>query len=467
MAEPIVNRRELLKTAAMGAGMTVSAASVPGCVANENVDQNVCQAVDHVIHHPSTVQGVMQGFPPPKEQIVTVSNHMKSQPKARWALRHANELFPTHVIGRGTGPICALSVNSKPISEIPVPNGAGGQMTVKEWLQQSYTDGFIVLHRGEIAAEEYFNGMREDTRHILYSMTKSVSMGVVANLIEQSKLSRSGRITEYVPEVKGSGYDGATIRHCLDMRSGVGWDYESDAEANTWSRFERALGLARKRAGEREDEGIYQALMTYEDFSKERARPHGGYFYYKESDTCVLGWACEKVSNSRFSDLITDLIWSRLGAEHDANIVCDATGATAASDAMSATLRDMARWGHMHLNDGRFNGRQIVPRWLIHDIRTNYDPEAITEESFIGPRHGLRPNTAYRNQFWIGIDPDGDSFAAAGHLGQKCVVFPEQETVFVKFSTYDPTESMPEHVRLGNIDADAFQTIAEALDRLC
>ncbi len=132
-------------------------------------------------------------------------------------------------------------------------------------------------------------------------------------------------------------------------------------------------------------------MMKAEDI-KRQARPHGSYFYYKESDPQALAWACEKVTATRFSELVSRFIWSHTGAEYDAYTVCDPAGAPFIGGGLSTTLRDLARWGQTYLDaDPK---REVIPRPFIDDVLTNFDPNAITENSFPGPRFGQTPNHA-------------------------------------------------------------------------
>ena len=279
----------------------------------------------------------------------------------------------------------------------------------------------------------------------------------------QGLLKLDEKVTHYVPELKGTGYDGATIRQCLDMRSGAAWDNESEGEKNTWNRYRRANGfLARKRADEKPHEGEYHALMTFDDFSKERARTHGGYFQYKDSDNRVVTWACEKVANTRFADLVSQFIWSKLGCEYDADMLCDGLGSV--SDGISVILRDLARWGQMHLDGGHFNGQRIVPREFIDDILENFDPKAITDESFSGPRIGVPRSMTYRSWFWIDMSPGANAFTSSGYLGQWCYILPKHKSVIVKVSTWKLGETWKDYFATFSRDLAAFRKIAELLD---
>ena len=202
------------------------------------------------------------------------------------------------------------------VDDIPVPYGEEGNVPLARLLEKSYTDAFLVLHKGHIVTEQYFNGMTQSSPHHLWSASKSISVGVVFNLLANGTLQANELVTNHCPELKESGYQGATIRHLMDMQSGVKYEYGdlklaySDSEGG---RHFRAAGLFPKLPGEDPLEGQCSFFPKLK-----KAREHGSMFYYKCVDTAVLGWVCERASKRRFADLVSDYIWSKLGAEQDA-----------------------------------------------------------------------------------------------------------------------------------------------------
>ena len=109
------------------------------------------------------------------------------------------------------------------IAEISFESAGARRVTIGEMLASNYTDGFIVLHRGVILAEVYGNGMRANDPHILMSTTKSFTGSLTGILVSQGVLDVQAAVTDMLPALRGTGYDGATVRHLLDMR--VGLDY--------------------------------------------------------------------------------------------------------------------------------------------------------------------------------------------------------------------------------------------------
>ena len=121
---------------------------------HDRTRRNVCrsgvdeQPTDHIIYNPSLGNGIMDGFPPPKEKLVTRDNWAEDPLKRRWALRHMRELFPTQPIPRGSGPVRVLPANPTDISEWSIPDGRGGKQTrLKTWLERTHTDASFCSSR--------------------------------------------------------------------------------------------------------------------------------------------------------------------------------------------------------------------------------------------------------------------------------------------------------------------------------
>src|SRR5580698_957787 len=170
-------------------------------------------------HPPSDAPALMAGVPPfPEQSLVTLAN-WQDPPFNRWAFQHIRELIPTARISRGDGRPRRLARAERDISALAFRSG-GREVTVGEMLGQTYTDGFLVLHRGKIVSEQYFNGMRADTRHLLMSVSKSVVATVAGILADQGLLPVQAPVTQLVPELAGTSFAGATVQDLLDMRTG-------------------------------------------------------------------------------------------------------------------------------------------------------------------------------------------------------------------------------------------------------
>ena len=421
-----MQRRQFF-TAAGGLGIAAT-----GCATQTNSHQAASvqkreggvQSNDGVVI-PPWKSDVMQGFPPSSENQVTRENHEESQGKLRWAMQHWRELFPTQRISRGRDPVVVLPRQHRDIMGVRFANAAGKDTTVGDQVRALSMDAFIVLHEGKILCEHYFHGMQPETPHTLYSMNKSIVSSVIATLLG-GQMKLAAKIEEYVPELKGTAYAGAAIRQILDMESGVLYRYTGDEPE--MAAHERAISpVAKEQVGV---VGDYNFIPT---LKPETNRPHGHGMRYKESDPGVLAWAAEKVTGKRFADLVAERIWGPLGCEFDMDAVCDPLGHF--THHLACCLRDVARWGLMCLNSGRFNSRQIVPAEFFRDIQMNASVNRLAKSELTGE---LFPSgTGYRSFFYHHWE-NGGAIAAAGAYGQFCYMNPRSKVVIAFFSSTEP-----------------------------
>jgi CubicO group peptidase (beta-lactamase class C family) len=371
---------------------------------------------------------LMSGFPPPAESRVTLAN-WQDPPYNRWSFQHLRELIPTQRISRGHGPRRPFAQRgASALLDITVHRLAGETSTFAEVIAETLTDAVVVLHDGQIVLEQYFDAMTEETPHLLMSVTKSVVGCITGVLVEQGLLDPDKQISAYVPEIAGSGYDGATVCHLLNMRTGVAFREEytnRDAEVRV---MEQYMGW---RPGEEHDEahGMYFYLTQLG-----RDTDHGGPFVYRSADTDMLGWVCERAAGARMADLISLLIWQPMSAEFDAEITCDGVGSAIHDGGMSARVRDVARFGQLVLEDGYVHETAVVPEPWLRETRA-LDPD-IRGAFAASDSESILTGGWYRNQFWFVPGPLGDLQLCLGIHGQMVLIDQATRTVSVKMSSW-------------------------------
>ena len=310
------------------------------------------------------------------------------------------------------------------LDQIMVPH-RGGFVAAEDVLSDSHTDSFLVMHNGKIVCERYMRGRAED-RHILFSVSKSVTGTLVGILVGQGKLDPDALVTRYVPEVSASAYGDCTVRHLLDMTAESGFveDY-LDAKGD-YARYRSATGWNPPRP-DFDGETLHEFLATVRP-AKSR---HGQFFKYTSPHSDLLGWVLERASGQHFAALMSDLLWTPLGAEHDALITVDAKGAARTAGGICCTMRDLGRFAELMRNGGVAHGRQIVPASWIDDIFHNGSREAWKNgEGFLT----LFPQGSYRSKWYLSNEANGH-FCAIGIHGQWIYVEPARGVVIVKFSS--------------------------------
>ena len=370
---------------------------------------------------------VMRGFPVPEEARVRLTEVYRPQ-STRWFMQHVREVAPTAYVSRGSGPVHRLPEDLLDLDRALVRGGDARSWTLADMLEGTWADAAIAVHRGRIVYERYFGGMTPETPHLYQSVSKSLGACVAGCLIERGLLSPETPITEVVPELGGSGYDGATVRDLLDMRVGVRYveDYaDQDCE---YMRLERLYGFRPSRADDEPGSSYEHAVETLRDGE------HGGALHYVSLNLQVLAWLLERVTNVRLPELIGREIWSDLGTEHDAYIALDGAGSAQLEGGFCSSLRDFARFGLMLCRGGRGPSRQIVPEWFIEDAELNGDREAYDLAASPDDSHVI-PAPAYRNNFWTASPAGGPVLMGVGIYGQFLYVDRAAEFVMAVFST--------------------------------
>jgi CubicO group peptidase (beta-lactamase class C family) len=348
-------------------------------------------------------------------------------PHAHWSFQHVEDFVPTAVIARGTGPAAALPAASAPIAEISLTGTSGVATTVGAVMAATATDGWAVAYRGSMVAEEYLGGMEARSRHLLFSVSKSLVGAVVGALHGAGAIDLDAPVTSFVPALDDCGYAGATVRHLLDMRSGIAFSENYGDPAAEIHVLDQAMGWAPKRHPD--------VPSTLRDFllTLEQKSAHGGPFEYRSCETDVLGWICEVVGGQRMPGLMSELLWSRIGAQCDATIGIDSAGTGFFDGGINACLTDMIRFGSLFLRDGvSLTDEQVVPAAWIADI---LDGGPDSRQAFAAsPDDTELPGGMYRNQMWLPYSGT-NVVLCLGMCGQMIYVNRAAEMVAAKLST--------------------------------
>ena len=410
---------------------------------------------------PGSAEALMTGAPPfPGKSLVTLGN-WQDPPFNRWAFQHIRELIPTARISAGDGGRSDRSTGDDGPRRLPraerdlsgIRYSSGDRdLTVGDMLAETYTDGFLVLHRGRIVTEQYFNGMQPDTPHLLMSVSKSVVSTVAGILVDRGLLDPAAAVAAVVPELAGTSFDGATVQQLLDMRAGTRFDESYDNPESDVRTYERVY-LWRPDTGEPRPP---DALAYYATLTNDGA--HGGPFRYRSILIDVLGWVLEKAGGARLHELIATLVWQPMGAEFAAEITVDGHGNAMADGGICATLRDLGRFGMLFASGGHDTaGRSVVPAaWIRDTIAGAPDgPDAFVAG---GDGWGLPAGGHYRNCWWV-AEPQIPFLYGLGINGQNVFVHVPSQTVVAKLSTW-PTATGKEPLQ---VTADAARAIAAAL----
>jgi CubicO group peptidase (beta-lactamase class C family) len=370
----------------------------------------------------------MVGSPPPPDKIIQYEDRSFYRfPQWRWSFSHWREFVPTAAIPRGSAPTSPLPrAERNDLDAVTfIPIGGAKPMTWADSLVANYTDGIVVLHRGSIVYERYFGALTAERPHMAFSVTKSFFGTLAALLIAEGKLDPKAPVARYVPELATSGFGDATVQQVLDMTTAIDFTESYVGTSPTMMQYLNATGLLGRTPGFTGAKTVYTYLPTIP-----KSGAHGEAFRYRTPNVDVMGWIIARVTGKNPVEVLTERIWSRIGAEDDAFIQVDSTGVPLVGSALNARLRDMARFGELMRLSGRFNGQQIVPSAAVESIRGGASPEAFAKAGY-----ATLPGWTYRDFWWVSHDDHG-VFAARGIHGQAIYVDPKAEMVIARFASH-------------------------------
>jgi CubicO group peptidase (beta-lactamase class C family) len=390
---------------------------------------------------------LMKGFPPAPEKTVKLSSVLKF-PNGRWAFHHMRELGPTVQVWRGDDKPSVLREAPHDLGSFGFEDDKGGKTTLADWQRATFTDGLLVLHKGQVVYQKHYSGMAAHQPHSLWSMSKSFTGLLATMLIKEGTIDPNALVTKYLPELKDSAWADATVQQTLDMTTGVAYNENFRDPASGIFQYLHAAGLLPAPPTYTGPRTIPDLLVTIK-----KEGEHGAGFKYKTVDTEVMGWLLQRVTGKSYATLLSERLWSRIGAQDDAYVWADPIGTQITSVGFSATMRDLARVGETMRLAGRYNGRQVVAESVIAEIRKGGD-----SEKFKANGQAMRAGYSYHNQWWVPHDRDG-TFEMKGLNGQHMHINPAAELVIVKLSSHPVGDTSFTH----NADRRAFAAIAAAM----
>lgn len=307
----------------------------------------------------------------------------------------------------------------------------GTSVALGDYLERSCTDGFIVALGGVVVYERYWNGLLPKTTHLLHSVSKSYCAALAGVLVGRGLLAPDEAITDLVPDLRGTSFDGATVRHLLDMRAGTHCPEDYDT-ADRDAPF-RIYSL---QAGYEPLDGFRPIGILGHMRTLTNARPHGGSFEYRSVLMNVLARVLETVADSPYPELLARELWAPLAPEYDAEIMLDPFGFPAVEGGMCCTLRDLARLGEAYRHDGRVNGISVLPAaWVRDTLHGDEEALAAYASSDRDPQAAF-PVSVYRNGWWV-VSRDR-ACAALGIYGQMVYVERDHQLTVARLAS-EPT----------------------------
>jgi CubicO group peptidase (beta-lactamase class C family) len=307
-----------------------------------------------------------------------------------------------------------------------------GEMSLDELIAdpRARIQGFVVVHEGRILYERY-PGMREEDHHLWFSVSKTVAGLLIGLLESEGSIDVRRPVAYYLPELASTHWERVPIIDILDMASGLDVEENEESRTNPSSTvnhfFRIELG---------DTSGLGQRTSDQILFSAGDKRPPGEAFEYSSLNTKMLGLVVERVTGQRLADVFSERVWSKIGAEGDAQVGVNLQGGAAVYGMISSRLRDMARYGMIYTPGWKaVSGERIVPQSLMDKIRNGCRPGIYRQGATArgrddDPNSGIRCNSRQ----WDAIFVDGDMYKG-GARGQGLYVSPDRDLVVAWFST--------------------------------
>jgi len=332
--------------------------------------------------------------------------HWTEQEQLR-AYPNLDKIYPSNVIKRGT----KVAPLPKAPQELSVSYKVGAETwDTDRFMKENMTAGLIVLSKGQIVLERYAHGYSANQKWTSFSVAKSFTSTLLGAALKDGFIKNVDEpVTNYLPTLKGSVYEGVTIRHILNMTSGVKWneayrDRESDIVK---MRSEPAVPGA-------------EPFVTYMGRLTREAAP-GTKFVYKTGETHLIGAIVRAATKKTLSGYLSEKVWVPYGMEHDGYWLMDHGGYEFGGSSISASTRDYARFAYFFMHGAKVDGQSIVPDTWIKDATT---PSAATRNAEGG---------GYGYQWWINSPTE---YRGVGIFGQQMLINPERDLVVIMQSAW-------------------------------
>lgn len=371
--------------------------------------------------------GWMRGAPPSADKRITFeSGSCLNFPQLRWSLSHMRELSAGVNVWRGRGGPSPLERSNAAavIDALTFADMNGRTRRFDEALFDTYADGILVMHCGRIVYERYFGALEAHLPHACFSVTKSYAGTLTEAFVHEGLLDDSQVIQHYLPELRGTAWADATLRQVMDMQTGLAYTEDYADENSGDAAYGRALGWRRRPVR-------YDGPQTMCDYLRtvHKEGAHGEAFAYKTPNTDVMAWVMARVTGRSFAQLLHERLWAPLGCEEDGVLRVDSVGMPSAGGGLSATLRDVARFGELMRREGDWHGRQIIPASVARDVRRGGDLAKFAKGA------PWLPGYSYRSMWWISHN-ELDAFEGRGVFGQRLYIAPKAEMVVARFASH-------------------------------
>ena len=293
----------------------------------------------------------------------------------------------------------------------PMPRGEpiSIPMNVEIYMREQRTAGLVIIQDGKLRLERYGLGFDGTGQWTSFSVAKSFTSTLVGAAIKDGFIkSIEDKVSDYIPNLKGSAYDDVSIKQLLTMTSGVRWNEDYEDKNSDVALFNE----------HKAEPGVDATVSYMRTLSREA--PAGDKWAYKTGETNLIGVLVSSATGKTLSAYLSEKIWAPFGMEHNGSWLLGSTGHEISGCCIQASTRDFARFGQFMLEGAQIDGKPVLPeKWIA---------SATTRQADIG-----HPGRGYGYQWWT--DDDG-SFAAQGIFGQGIFIDPKRKLVIASNSNW-------------------------------
>ncbi len=348
------------------------------------------------------------------------------------------KIFPQRAVANG-GPVSTL--NTATLANFPSSvtysyDGRQYSIGLNDLFATTDTQAFIVIRDNTVIYERYVHGARPDTVFTSFSMAKSITSALIGIAIDQGKItSVNDPVTRYIPELKGRGFDALTIRDMLLMSTGVAFQPDVNEKIGPFDFNPFVSDDARQYY----TDDLRQLLLDVHASSQ----PIGAAFHYNDFYPLLMGLILQRVTGETVAQFTQDALWKPMGMQYPAFWSLDSTsdGLEKTNSAFEARAIDFARLGLLFLNQGQWNGRQIISQRWVTESTT---PDPSDKRSWADDPSWQKAGGYYKYGWWGLNNPDGTyDYLAWGKQGQHIYISPSTHTVVVRLGGGGPPDAWP------------------------
>ncbi|MAJ13344.1 MAG: hypothetical protein CMN44_00015 [SAR116 cluster bacterium] len=392
---------------------------------------------------------LMKGNPIFPSYQVTLDNWRK-YPYTKWSFVNVRNLIPTAEIKTKFVNFLNFEKTLTNLSDLIV-NHEGNSSKLSQILDQCDTDAFLVMHRGKLIFEYFNNFTNYYTPHIVFSISKSITSLVFGIIVKEIDLDLNTSISKIIPETKGSAYETASIRNVLDMNVASSFEEDYTGQAEIFKKYRSCTGWDIEDPSINDaPKGLYEFLSNLPS----SVASHGIKYHYSSPNSDLLGWLIERLTNDKYYNVLSKLLFIPSELQHASNITLDKWGASRSAGGISISPYDLLSLSELVRCLGNYKQGNIIPESWINDF-TN-----LRNNSCYLSQDNLErfPNGNYRSK-WYQTGFDDKEFCGIGIHGQNIWINPNKELTIVRMSS----ASDPINIKIEELMFSVFKDIGNSI----